>query len=470
MIDTKLIDAAWSELRKSVIKYKGEPVGTVAARDPDSDALNYDQCFTRDFAVSALAFLMHGETEVVRNFLTIMVELQSTEKHMNCFKAGQGLMPASFAVLETDDGPRLTADFGEQAIARVAPVDSGLWWLIVLRAYVRASGDRALAQRPDFQQAMRLILELCLVTRFDMYPTLLVPDGAYMIDRRMGVYGYPFDVQALFFTALSAARELLVEDDAYHTIITERLAHLSHHLHNYYWLDFARLNDIYRYKVEEYGSEIVNAFNIQPETIPPALLDWMPAGGGYFAGNVGPGRMDFRYFAQGNLLAVVSSLATQEQAQAIMDLIEQRWDDLVGQMPVKLCFPALEGRDWEVVTGSDPKNISWSYHNGGNWPFLLWLLAAAAQKTGRQALAARALEIAADRLEVERWAEYFDGRHGRLVGKEARRFQTWTVAGFLAAHQLVEQPTHLDLLSFESQPTAEACDWRAEPTEEANPD
>ena len=470
MIDTKLIDAAWSELRKSVIKYKGEPVGTVAARDPDSDALNYDQCFTRDFAVSALAFLMHGETEVVRNFLTIMVELQSTEKHMNCFKAGQGLMPASFAVLETDDGPRVTADFGEQAIARVAPVDSGLWWLIVLRAYVRASGDRALAQRPDFQQAMRLILELCLVTRFDMYPTLLVPDGAYMIDRRMGVYGYPFDVQALFFTALSAARELLVENDAYHTIITERLAHFSHHLHNYYWLDFARLNDIYRYKVEEYGSEIVNAFNIQPETIPPALLDWMPARGGYFAGNVGPGRMDFRYFAQGNLLAVVSSLATQEQAQAIMDLIEQRWDDLVGQMPVKLCFPALEGRDWEVVTGSDPKNISWSYHNGGNWPFLLWLLAAAAQKTGRQALAARALEIAADRLEVERWAEYFDGRHGRLVGKEARRFQTWTVAGFLAAHQLVEQPTHLDLLSFESQPTAEACDWRAEPTEEANPD
>ncbi|MDT8388068.1 MAG: glycoside hydrolase 100 family protein [Thiogranum sp.] len=463
MIDTSFIDAAWNELRQSVIEYKGRPIGTVAARDPDSDPLNYDQCFTRDFAVSALAFLMHGETDVVRNFLTLMVELQSTKKQMNCFKAGQGLMPASFGVVETDDGPQIKADFGEHAIARVAPVDSGLWWLILLRAYVRASEDVELAQRPEFQQAIRLILELCLVSRFDMYPTLLVPDGAYMIDRRMGVYGYPFDVQSLFFSALSAAAELLAKDDQdYHAVVTERLAHLSYHLHHYYWLDFERLNDIYRYKVEGYGHEIVNAFNIQPSTIPPALMDWMPARGGYFAGNVGPGRMDFRYFAQGNLLAVVSSLATPDQAQAIMDLIEQRQDDLIGQMPLKLCFPALRGRDWETVTGADPKNIPWSYHNGGNWPFLLWLLAAAAQKTGRPALAARALETAASRLQADRWAEYYDGHRGRLIGKEARSFQTWSIAGVLAAHQLLEEPAHLDLLGFDHPRMDKACDWQAE--------
>jgi glycogen debranching enzyme len=469
MIDEKTIDAAWGELRKSVIEYQGRPVGTVAARDPDSDALNYDQCFTRDFAVSALAFLMHGETDIVRNFLSVMVELQSKEKHMNCFKAGQGLMPASFAVIETANGALLKSDFGEHAIARVAPVDSGFWWLILLCAYTRASGDVALAQRPEFQQAIKLILELCLEARFDMYPTLLVPDGAYMIDRRMGVYGYPFDIQSLFFSALSAALELLPGDAHHHTAVTERLAHLGYHLRRYYWLDFARLNDVYRYQVEEYGSQIINCFNIQPSAIPPGLAEWIPASGGYFTGNVGPGRMDFRYFAQGNLLAVISSLATPDQAQGIMDLIEQRWDDLVGEMPLKICFPALKGRDWKTVTGSDPKNIPWSYHNGGNWPVLLWLLAAAAQKTGRPELAARALQTAAGRLETEHWAEYFDGRHGRLVGKEARHFQTWTVAGFLAAHQLLEQPAHLGLLGFESRPTDKACDWLAEQTGKTGP-
>ena len=117
-------------------------------------------------------------------------------------------------------------------------------------------------------------------------------------------------------------------------------------------------------------------------------------------------------------------------------------------MPVKLCFPALEGHDWEIVTEADPKNSAWSYHNGGNWPFLIWLLAAAAQKSGHPALAIRALESAASRLESECWPEYFDGHYGQLVGKEARRLQTWSVAGFLAAYQLLEQPKHLDLFEF----------------------
>ncbi|SFQ17342.1 alkaline and neutral invertase [Nitrosomonas cryotolerans] len=448
MIDTKLIDTAWCELYKSVIEYKGQPVGTVAARDPGIDILNYDHCFVRDFAVSALAFLMRGDTEIVRNFLTIMVELQGKVKYMNCFMVGKGLMPASFRVVKTDGIAQLEADFGEKSIARVSPVDSGLWWLIVLRAYVRATGDTTLIKQPEFQQAIKLTLELFLEPHFDMRPTLLVTDGAYMIDRRMGVYGYPFDIQSLLFAALSAARELLIEDGYYYRSITERLTHLSVHLQNYYWLDFDRLNTIYRYNVEGYGSQVINAFNIQPSTIKPALIDWLPAKGGYFAGNVGPGRMDFRYFAQGNLLAIVSSLATQDQSHKIMALIEQRWNDLIGQMPVKLCFPALEGNDWEIVTGADPKNSAWSYHNGGNWPFLLWLFAAAAQKSGHPTLAMRALESAAERLADECWPEYFDGHYGQLVGKEARRFQSWSVAGFLAAYQLLEQPSQLNLIEF----------------------
>lgn len=451
MIDAKIIDAAWRELKQSVIYFQGKPVGTVAARDPSAAELNYSQCFTRDFAVSALAFLMRGETDIVRNFLTALVKLQSREKQMNCFKAGRGLMPASFTVQQNKNGEELVPDFGERAIARVAPVDSGFWWLILLRAYVQASGDADLARKAEFQQAIKMIVELSLVARFDMYPTLLVPDGGYMIDRRMGVYGYPLDIQSLFFTALSAAQELLVGDEPCQAAVADRLAHLAYHIRHYYWLDLRRLNAIYRYKVEEYGQNIVNEFNIYPETIPPALVDWMPSKGGYFAGNLGPGRMDFRYFAQGNLLAVVSSLATEEQSQSIMDLIAQRWDDLIGQMPLKLCFPALEGRDWAIVTGSDPKNSPWSYHNGGSWPFLLWLLAAAAQKTGRTELAKRALETAADRLMVEDWSEYFDSREGRLLGKEARRFQSWTVAGFLSAQQLLANPTHLNLLRFDEK-------------------
>ncbi|NEN99232.1 MAG: alkaline invertase, partial [Moorea sp. SIO3I7] len=123
--------------------------------------------------------------------------------------------------------------------------------------------------------------------------------------------------------------------------------------------------------------------------------------------------------------------------------------DLVGEMPMKVCFPALEGRDWQIITGCDPKNTPWSYHNAGNWPFLLWELAAAAQKTGKSELARKALTIAAQCLLKDNWPEYYDGKNGRLIGKKARKVQTWTIAGFLAAQQLIDNPDHLNLVSFE---------------------
>lgn len=52
---------------------------------------------------------------------------------MDCYSPGQGLMPASFKVrtvpLDGRDGEFedvLDPDFGESAIGRVAPVDSGM--------------------------------------------------------------------------------------------------------------------------------------------------------------------------------------------------------------------------------------------------------------------------------------------------------------------------------------------------------
>lgn len=49
---------------------------------------------------------------------------------MDCYSPGQGLMPASFKVrtvaLDEDNHEEvLDPDFGESAIGRVAPVDSG---------------------------------------------------------------------------------------------------------------------------------------------------------------------------------------------------------------------------------------------------------------------------------------------------------------------------------------------------------
>ncbi|XP_019199368.1 PREDICTED: neutral/alkaline invertase 3, chloroplastic-like isoform X2 [Ipomoea nil] len=450
-------EEAWDLLRASMVYYCGNPIGTIAANDPnDSSILNYDQVFIRDFIPSGIAFLLKGEYDIVRNFLLHTLQLQSWEKTMDCYSPGQGLMPASFKVrtvpLENDENATedvLDPDFGEAAIGRVAPVDSGLWWIILLRAYGKCSGDLSLLERIDVQTGMKMILKLCLADGFDMFPTLLVTDGSCMIDRRMGIHGHPLEIQALFYSALLCAREMLAPEEASIDLITalnSRLLALSFHIREYYWIDVKKLNEIYRYKTEEYSYEAINKFNIYPDQIPPWLVDWMPSKGGYLIGNLQPAHMDFRFFSLGNLWSIVSSLATTDQSHAILDLIEAKWEDLVANMPLKICYPALEGQEWRIITGGDPKNTPWSYHNAGSWPTLLWQLAVASVKMKRPEIAENAIKVAERRIAGDKWPEYYDTKRGGFIGKQARLFQTWSIAGYLVAKLLVANPEAAKML------------------------
>ncbi|KAK4480408.1 hypothetical protein RD792_013481 [Penstemon davidsonii] len=437
----QLEDEAWELLRKSVVYYCSTPVGTIAANDPtSSDALNYDQVFIRDFIPSGIAFLLKGEYDIVRNFILHTLQLQSWEKTMDCHSPGQGLMPASFKVrtvpLDGDDSATeevLDPDFGEAAIGRVAPVDSGLWWIILLRAYGKCSGDLSVQERIDVQTGIKMILRLCLADGFDMFPTLL----------------------ALFYSALLCAREMLALEDGSADLIralNNRLVALSFHIREYYWIDMKKLNEIYRYKTEEYSFDAVNKFNIYPDQISPWLVEWMPNRGGYLIGNLQPAHMDFRFFSLGNLWSIASSLATVDQSHAILDLIESKWSDLVADMPFKICYPALEGREWQIITGCDPKNTPWSYHNAGSWPTLLWQLTVACIKMNRPEIAARAVELAEKRISKDKWPEYYDTKRGRFIGKQARLYQTWSIAGYLVAKVLLAIPNAAKILITEEDP------------------
>ncbi|CAJ1869756.1 unnamed protein product [Sphenostylis stenocarpa] len=455
--ETEVEKEAWKLLQEALVTYCDTPVGTVAANDSDDQQpLNYDQVFIRDFIPSALAFLLKGEKEIVKNFLLHTLQLQSWEKTVDCYSPGQGLMPASFKVktMNLDEGKTeevLDPDFGESAIGRVAPVDSGLWWIILLRAYGKLTGDYGLQERLDVQTGLKMILNLCLTDGFDMFPSLLVTDGSCMIDRRMGIHGHPLEIQALFYSALRSAREMVAADENSKNLVGEinnRLSALSFHIREYYWLDPQKMNEIYRYKTEEYSLNATNKFNIYPDQIPLWVTDWVPEGGGYLLGNLQPAHMDFRFFMLGNLWSVVSSLGTPRQNNAILNLIEANWDDLVGQMPLKICYPALEHHEWRIITGSDPKNTPWSYHNGGSWPTLLWQFTLACMKMERTELAEKAVALAEKRLPRDSWPEYYDTRTARFIGKQARLYQTWTLAGYLASKMLLKSPEMASLLCW----------------------
>jgi hypothetical protein len=443
-------DAANALLRASVMTYGGHPVGTLAACDPaGAVAANYHDCFVRDFIPSALVFMADGDYPIVRNFLLTVLDLRSQHKAVQGHELEPAVLPASFRVVDNPDGSQqIRADFGDHAIGRVAPVDAMMWWVILLGIYVHVSGDTALATEPKIQRAIRGILELSLREGFEVFPTLLVPDGAFMIDRRMGVYGHPLEIQALFFGMLVTATEQLIatpETEPLLHMATKRANMLRSYMRIFYWLDLKQLNSIHRYHTEEFGSGSVNMLNIYPESIPDWVVDWLPQRAGFLVGNLGPGRMDFRFFALGNLLSILFGITTREESARIMFLYSDRWADLIGEMPCKIVYPAVTGKEWQFLTGSDPKNVPWSYHNGGNWPVLLWAFVAAALKTGRGDLAQLAVETADRSLPEDQWPEYYDGRGGQLIGRRSHINQIWTVAGYLFAHKLLDNDR---LLSF----------------------
>lgn len=454
-MNSHAIASAYAILHRAIMHYEGEPVGTVAAVASDLDAVvaeNYLDCFVRDFVPSALVFMADGDYAIVRRFLLTVLSMRSQHERIHGHGLEPAVLPASFRV--TTDGAgneQIRADFGDHAIGRVAPVDAMMWWVILLGIYVRRSGDNALRESSSVQRALRGILELSLREGFEVFPTLLVPDGSFMIDRRMGVHGHPLEIQTLFYGMLVNAIELLPDTPDLHALILlaeKRAKMLRSYLQMFYWLDIDRLNEIHRYQTEEFGSGSINMLNIYPESIPDWVVDWLPERGGYLVGNLGPGRMDFRFFALGNLLAILFGIASREEAMRIMRLYQDRWDDLVGKMPAKLVYPAVSGKEWIFLTGSDPKNVPWSYHNGGNWPVLIWPLVAAALKTGRDDLAQLALDVADHTLPHGEWPEYYDGRRGNLIGRRAHLNQVWSAAGYILGHKLLDDRSLLDLFAI----------------------
>ena len=50
---------------------------------------------------------------------------------------------------------------------------------------------------------------------------------------------------------------------------------------------------------------------------------------------------------------------------------------------------------------------------------------------------------------VRKSPEYFDGKNSSLIGKEARKFQVWTIAGYIVAYTLLEYPEKVSLFFWQ---------------------
>lgn len=53
------------------------------------------------------------------------------------------------------------------------------------------------------------------------------------------------------------------------------------------------------------------------------------------------------------------------------------------------------------------------------------------------------------RLLKDGWPEYYDGKKGSYIGKQARKYQTWSISGYLVAKLMIENPSNLFMISLE---------------------
>nr|GEX76564.1 alkaline/neutral invertase E, chloroplastic-like [Tanacetum cinerariifolium] len=65
---------------------------------------------------------------------------------------------------------------------------------------------------------------------------------------------------------------------------------------------------------------------------------------------------------------------------------------------------------------------------------------------GRPEIAANAVKVAERRLARDKWPEYYDTKSARFIGKQARLFQTWSIAGYVVAKQLLANPEAAKIL------------------------
>jgi beta-fructofuranosidase len=462
----RVVAAAEALFEQTLVSVRGHLAGSMAALESKlhNSSLNYKEIFLRDNVPVMVYLLLQGRFELVRHFLDLCLELQSRSYRT------RGVFPASFV----EEEGKIVADYGQRSIGRISSVDASLWWPVLCWIYVRASGDRAYGASAPVQQGVQLLLDLVLRPNFDGNPVLFVPDCAFMIDRPMDVWGAPLEVETLLFGSLKSCCRLMELPPANgqgENLNQQRLKltrtwirDLRVFLLKHYWVTSKTMQVLRRRPTEQYGeAQSQNEFNVQPEVIPHWLQEWLENRGGYLIGNMRTGRPDFRFYSLGNSLGSLFGLLTGPQQRALFRLVIHNRQDLMAEMPIRICHPPMEREEWINKTGMDRKNWPWSYHNGGHWPSLLWPLAAAVLMhmhtypnddvllLGQtRTLLEECYWQQLNQLPKQQWAEYFDGPTGTWVGQQARTHQTWTIVGFLLLHHFLRKaPEDVALLDLD---------------------
>jgi hypothetical protein len=157
-----------------------------------------------------------------------------------------------------------------------------------------------------------------------------------------------------------------------------------------------------------------------------------------------------RFDLLGNSLAILSGIATQARANAMIDWIEAECRSMKqkGLLALDLppnFFPYVQPTDPDWHPRYERFNQPGDYHNGGIWPFIAGFYVAALVAAGRYELAeekllalTRVVKVSNTRLNQDLdhgFNEWLKAQDGQPMGQN---WQTWSAALYLYAARCVE--------------------------------
>lgn len=143
----------------------------------------------------------------------------------------------------------------------------------------------------------------------------------------------------------------------------------------------------------------------------------------------------------GNMLAIVTGLATPKIADSILDYVER--EKVNRPYPCKAIYPPIKPRDkeWHSYFSKADSKKPYDYLNAGIWPFIGGFYVAALVKAKRFEKAEKELELLAEankKGEGMTWGfhEWLDGIKGKPKGSP---YQGWSAGGYLFAYEAVKR-------------------------------
>lgn len=141
----------------------------------------------------------------------------------------------------------------------------------------------------------------------------------------------------------------------------------------------------------------------------------------------------------GNLLAVITGLATPKIAKSILQHIDKA--KINRPYPCKAIWPTLKPSDpeWKSYFNNCDAREPYSYLNGGIWPFIGGFYVVALVKMKEYAKAEKELEKLAQgnlqELKSHGFNEWLHGRSGEAVGEP---YQAWSAGAYIYAYECLK--------------------------------